>query len=1126
MDITHWLTELGLERYAEDFAENDIDADVLPELTADDLREIGVASIGHRRKLLSAIEALAGPRPDEPAPQPQPQPEQVTEPEPAGPTVQQAMGAPADQGERRHLTVMFVDLVGSTEMSTRLDPEDWRAFISAYQDTVAGVVARYEGYVAQFLGDGVLCYFGWPRANEDDAERSVRAGLEIIGKVRGLALPGGERAASRIGIATGLVVVGDLIGSSGTQEASAIGETPNLAARLQGLAQPDQVVVAPATRELVRGVFELRSLGPQQLKGIADPVEPCMVMAENIRESRFAALHAGELTPIVGRDRELEVIQKGWAESLQGAGQMVLLSGEAGIGKSRIIQAAMDRIGEDKPAKVVYQCSPYHAESAFYPIIQQMVLAAGITNADSNAERLEKLAAMPGMPEDRVRLLAPMLGIDAAGKLGALDLTPAQLRARTMQALIDRLREQIARRPTLIVFEDLHWIDPTTLELLDLALDTVEKGQVMILATARPTFEHGFGGHPVVTRLALNRLSQEQILGIVTRITGGKEVPDEVMRLISQRTDGVPLFIEELTKTILESGVLTEDGDALTLDGPLDTMAIPNTLQDSLMARLDRMNTVKEVAQVASCIGREFAHALIAQVSRLDEEALGKALDQLTEAELIYRRGIPPEARYLFKHALVRDAAYESLLKGTRRAIHATILGALEAEPDTEKEVLATHAEAAGQEERAVDLWMAAGEAALARPAFDEGIAHFGRALALLEPKVALEDPAAIEKSLPLLMKQGVASMARKGWGSEATKGAFERALELEAKLGETPLRLTLMYGLMATRVPRGELAAANALGPDFVDLAEKAEDITPACVANRSFAITLTFAGKFERAQKHYDRALSLFDPEKHKNLAAQWGQDLGITSHAMNAFNCAVRGETTRARQLWSECMRYGEMCDDVNSNAYKHMAGTMLHVILRDDAELARHAQALADLSAEYNLIYFGQYSAMAMALARLSGGDLGGIDDFHEAAAVCVSANAVVNIPMLRIEVARRAIAAGKFRTARALLDDAQEMIGRTSEETYLSDLHRLRGALARQAEDTETAVDEFRTAIDIARGQTAKTFELRASVDLARLFVDTGQIDAFDALAAQAAEGIAEGDCTEELAALAALEPVR
>ncbi|MEP4785527.1 MAG: adenylate/guanylate cyclase domain-containing protein, partial [Erythrobacter sp.] len=577
-DVQSWLAELGLEKYAEAFAEAEVTFSNLPDLTDDDLKELGLP-LGPRRTFSAAIKRL-----ESAAATPAPDSLETGE----FSSALRTDAAVSSDAERRHLTVMFIDLVSSTEMAARLDAEDMRNVITGYQNTVAGVVSRYGGFVAKFMGDGVMCYFGWPSASEDDAVRAVRAGLAIIDSVRTTKAPDSTALATRIGIATGVVIVGDLIGSGAAQEAAVVGETPNLAARLQGVAQPNQLVLPSETRRLLGSTYKLTSIGLQELKGVGAPVKAFVVEGEAVQESRFAARQSGTLTPIVGRDREIDLMQERWALARSGQGQMVLVSGEAGIGKSRITRAVIDEVGKDDHTRITYQCSPYHTGSAFYPVIQQFSYAAGFAPSDGPETRLDKLEVLHGRDLDNLKLITPMMGLDGTARYGALNLTPAQKRARTMQTLAEMLVKQSQNRPVLLVYEDLHWIDPTSLELLDLLLDRIADQKIIILATARPSFEYGFGGHPIVTRFALSRLGKEQIGDIAAKLTDGKALPDEIMAIIARRTDGVPLFVEELTKTILESGALKEDGDRLVLNGPLSAIAIPTTLHDSLMARLDR----------------------------------------------------------------------------------------------------------------------------------------------------------------------------------------------------------------------------------------------------------------------------------------------------------------------------------------------------------------------------------------------------------------------------------------------------------------------------------------------------------------------------------------------------------
>src|SRR5271169_4285002 len=652
MDIAAWLRGLGLERYEVAFRDNEIDWEVLPKLTSEDLKEIGVVAIGHRRKLLAAIAALRS----EVSPVPE-------------------TAAPAEAAERRQLTVMFCDLVGSTELSARLDPEDLREVIGAYHRTVADVVSSIDGFVAKYMGDGVLAYFGYPRAHEDDAERAVRAGLGVIDAVGRLDFESVSLQA-RVGIATGLVVVGDLIGEGSAQEQSVVGETPNLAARLQTLAEPNAVVIAAGTRRLVGDLFEYRDLGAVEVKGLAGQVPASQVLRPSGVESRFEALRGSVLTRLVGRDEEIDLLLRRWARVKAGDGQVVLVTGEPGLGKSRITAALAERLHAEPYLRLRYFCSPYHQDSALFPFIDQLGRAAGFARDDMPASRLEKLEvllARAAPPDEDVALLANLLSLPASEPHPLPNLSPQRKKERTLEALIRQLEGLARRQPVVTVFEDAHWIDPTSRELLDLTVERVRGLPVLLIVTFRPEFQPPWTGQPQVTTLALNRLDRRDRTALVEQIAGGKALPDEVIDQIADRTDGVPLFVEELTKSVLESGLLREEADRYVLDRSLPPLAIPTTLHASLMARLDRLAPVRRVAQIGAAIGREFSYVLLHAASRLSEDELEAGLDRLVALELVFQRGTPPDAVYTFKHALVQDAAHGSLLRSSRQQLHAQI---------------------------------------------------------------------------------------------------------------------------------------------------------------------------------------------------------------------------------------------------------------------------------------------------------------------------------------------------------------------------------------------------------------------------------------------------------------------
>lgn len=1105
-DIESWLAELGLEKYVSAFTDAEIEFADLAYLTDEDLKEVGLP-VGPRRRVNEAIKSLrtgSGSNIQEPEASASKQ----STPDVISPT-------PSSDAERRHLTVVFVDLVGSTEMATRMDAEDMRDVITSYQNTVAGVVSRFEGFVAKFMGDGVLCYFGWPRANEDDAERAVRAGLSIIDAVKKTKAANGSPLSTRVGIATGVVIVGDLIGSGATQEAAVVGETPNLAARLQGIAGLNQLVVAKETQRLLGTIFDLSPLGGQDLKGIAGPVNAYLVEGEASIQSRFAARQSGAMTPIIGREREIELMTERWALARSGQGQMVIVSGEAGIGKSRITQAVIDEVAKDDHTRMTYHCSPYHSDSAFYPVTQQMSFAAGFAPSDSPDVRLDKLETLLGDDKDTLRLVAPMLGLDGKARYGALDLTPAQQRARTMKALARLLVRQAAEKPVLMVFEDLHWVDPTSQELLDTLLDQITDQPIMILATARPTFEYGFGGHPIVTKFALNRLGKDQIGAIVSKLTGGKALPDEIMEIIAHRTDGVPLFVEELTKTILESGALKGAGERYVLDGPLSAIAIPTTLHDSLMARLDRLQPIKEVAQTAACIGREFGHGLLAQISHLPETELSTALDGLIEAELIYRRGLPPEATYLFKHALVRDAAYESLLKERRRAVHTRILTALETDPDTAPEVLAVHAEAANLTDRAIDLWEAASKAAIARPAFDEAISHLGRAIALITPKLENSETPPFERALALQVPLSMTLLTRKGFGADETLEAFEKALVVADKIGETPMRYSILYGLWIGMGIRGRHADALRTAEALVEQAVNSPNTPSMVVANRVAGASHHFMGNFAEAQRYLDVALANYDPIAHAGLANQFGQDIGVTVHVFQAFNSLMQGQTRRAATHLDEAESLAKSTGHIQTICYALMLRTLFSVTSGDRPDAERCLNEVAPIAQEHNLAIWLAFLKMMVEVVAAHQGDKASIDRYRKVDAEFAATKTKMFAAPMCIDVGWSALAMGIHDDAAEVAAMAEELIDETGETQALSDLHRLQAAIANAGGDTDTAEKHLVSALDVAQRQGGKLWELRAAIDLAGLWRDQGKNAEAISLLKPVHDCIADGDCPED-----------
>ena len=771
--IADWLEKLGLGQYALRFAENGIDLSVLPELTDQDLDRLGVL-LGHRRKMLRVIAELN-------------QAELVAEP------------PRRHDAERRHLTVMFCDLVGSTALSARLDPEDMWEVIRAYRAACARVIATYDGIIARFVGDGILAYFGYPRAHEDDAERAVRAGLDIIAAIRSLETRAEERVEVRIAIATGLVVVGDLISEGASEEQAMVGDAPNVAARLQSLAEPGAVVVAASTRRLLGDLFTFRSLGRREVKGISEPIAVWAVEGGAASESRFEAVRTARSLGFVGRKAEIAFALSRQQLAWQGQGQVVLISGEAGIGKSRLVATLSESLALGSHRRVRYQCSPYHTNSALHPFIAQLERAAGIRSQDTPGQKLDKLEAMLALGTQQVAtatpLIAALLSIPTGERYPPLGLNPVQQRRQTFATLLDQLEGLARQQPVLIVCEDMHWADATTLELFDLTVDRIRGLPILVLMTFRPEFEPPWTGLANVSLLRLDRLDRQDTRALVEQVTVGRQLPGEMMTQIIDKTDGIPLFVEELTKMVLESGLLVEDTGRYRLDSPLPPLAIPATLQDSLMARLDRLAPVKEVAQIGAAIGRDFSYTLLRCVAGRDDLALSAALGQLEEAELLLRRGTPPEASYSFKHALVQEAAYESLLKSRRQVLHKHIGDVLRDQfpviAETEPEVVAYHFTEAGLSEVAFEWWRKAGQQALKRSAYSEAIAHLGKAVAIADELP--DEPGGPVNRLHLQIAYGRALRGSLGHSAPETVAAWTRARQFAADIND-PVELAPIH--------------------------------------------------------------------------------------------------------------------------------------------------------------------------------------------------------------------------------------------------------------------------------------------------------------------------------------------
>jgi predicted ATPase/class 3 adenylate cyclase len=1108
VDIATWLQELGLERYEPQFRENEIDWEVLPELTESDLEKLGLP-LGHRKKLLKAIAGLSG-----------------------GPAAVSTGAGPAptpvaSEAERRQLTVMFVDLVDSTALSAELDPEDLCEVIRGYQNTVTGEIARFDGHVAKYMGDGVLAYFGWPKAHEDDAERAVRAGLALtasVGKLRGST---DERLAARVGIATGQVVVGDLFGEGAAQEEGVVGDTPNLAARLQQLAAPGGIVIAPSTRRLVGRLFEFVDLGPQQLKGFAKPLNAFQVSGESRAEGRFEALHGHRLAPLIGREHELGLLLDRFERARQGEGQVVLLAGEAGIGKSRIVRALRERLADQTYMPLSHYCSSYHTNSALYPIIGLLERAAGFEGEDAPEVKLAKLEGLLALGaeqlDEAVPLAAALLGIAVGEKYPPLNLTPQREKQRTLEVLLDQVSGLSMKQPVLALYEDIHWADPTTLEVLGLLVERVQQLPVLVLMTYRPEFSPPWRSHAHVLQLSLTRLTRGHGAAIVEQVTSGKELPPEVLNKILARTDGVPLFVEELTKTVLEGGLLRDAGDRYELIGPLPPLAIPSSLKDSLMARLDRLAPVKEVAQTAAVIGREFPYKLLAAASPLPEGQLSAALERLEASELIFRRGAPPDATYTFKHALVQDAAYQTLLRSRLQQLHVRIAEVLRQHfPDTEEaepEILAHHFTEGGLVTEAIDYWRKAGQRAMARSALPEAIAHLSKGLELVQ---ALDDtPVEQRQELGLQLALASAFVAAQGVSAPQVGAAYARARELCDQLGDVPQWFAVRYGQCIFHLYRAELNQSRESAEDLLRAAKLHDNDDLWFFAHRAMGVAALPRGDFEAARQHLQEALALYDRERHRVPAFVYAFDPQVVCLDYLSRTLVALGDLDRALQCHEQALTEARERRHHSTLAMPLFFGSMIYQLLGEREAARERADELVALTKEQGLRFWWAGGLVIQGWVIAEQGSVeAGIGQMREGIEAWRATGAECFVPYFLALLAETHAKAGRCDEALASLSQALDRVQQTEERWLEAEHHRQKGELLlrRGERDLAAAGSCLTRALDVARSQRARFWELRAARSLASVLSEQDRSEQARELLGPVVDSFDEGYVTADLLA--------
>jgi class 3 adenylate cyclase/predicted ATPase len=1100
-NIEQWLEAVGLAKYSEVFAQNEVDLAALRHLDEDDLKELGLP-LGPRKKLIAAISDLG--------------------PIDAAPS---DAVVTAREAERRQLTVMFVDLVGSTALAARLDPEDLRDVIQRYQNTVAGEVARYEGHVAKFMGDGVLVYFGYPRAHEDEAERAVRAGLGIVAAMDGKTAAG-ERLQVRIGVATGQVVVGDLVGQGAAQEEAVIGETPNLAARLQALAEPDSVVVAQATRDLLGGLFEVKSLRSRKLAGFAERVKSWRVLGERTVGSRFEASHGGGLNFFVGRSQELSLLKERWTRAREGEGQVVLLTGEAGIGKSRLTRALMEFLAAKPHTRLRYQCSPHHVNSALHPFIAQLERAAGFEAADDVGAKRAKLDRLltkaSDKTEDITPLIASLLSIPSSDVDHRQELEPQRRKQLTFRALLDQLTGLAERAPVLVIFEDVHWADPTSLELLEQMVDCVQEARVLAVITGRPEFEPAWHGHSHITTLSLNRLGRRHGSEIVAGLTGGKTLPDDVLDQIVARTDGVPLFVEELTKSVLESNLLEDTGDRYLLKGELQPLAIPSTLRDSLMARLDRLVPVREVAQIASAVGREVPYRLLAQVSTLNDEKLAEALDQLVRSDLLFCRGSLPEATYIFRHSLMQDTAYGSLLRDKRRAIHQRIATALEAaypeRAETEPEVLAHHYTEGGIADRAIACWQRAAQRATERSADAEAQAHLQKATRLLE---AIPDVLERRRTeLEILIILGPVLMNVRNTASREVREAYLRARQLCEQVGRPSQLFPVLWGLWLHHQISGRFDLAAGLAQEAIELAESLSNNDFLLQARHAAWTSRMGLADFDSVITHADQGLVLYDLKRHRTHAFTYGgHDPGVCAATQSAHAKWFLGYPEQSEKRTETALEIARRLNHPISMAQALAFTAMVRLLRREPERALPLGDELIAFSAENDLRLWRANGRIirAWALSEM-GSPSQALNDFRAGIQERLTAGSQIRISLQLAAMADALARIGEAGEAQITIAQALEQVEKTGERTYESIVHWFKGRIIAVASGSDTGEAEscYRLAGELARQRGAKSVELRAAIGLAGLLFKQGQNENARKLLAPVYEWFTEGFDTPDL----------
>jgi DNA-binding winged helix-turn-helix (wHTH) protein/predicted ATPase len=1026
-----------------------------------------------------------------------------------------------DAAERRQITAMSCKAIGVAARADGTGLEDLAEATGAFQHSVSEIVGRHGGFIARRLGNTALVFFGYPAAHEHDAEQAIHAGLELCAAVRTLRPVANVAVRCRVGIATGMVIVGDLVGRGDVRDHEIVGDAPELAVRLQVWAQPDTVTIEPTTWRLIGSLFDCRDLGALDTSTDSEPIRRWQVLGESVVASRFEALRGSTLTPLVGRDEEIDLLMRRWARAKTGDGQIVLVLGEAGVGKSRITAAFEERLHAEPHLRLRYFCSPYHQDSALFPVIDQLGQAAGFARDDPPTAKLVKLEALltrAAPPDEDMALLADLLSLPASERHPLPNLSPQRKKERTLEALIRPLEDLAHEKPVVAVFEDAHWLDPTSRELLDLTVERVRSLPVLLIVTFRPEFQPPWAGQPQVSMLALNRLDRRDRTVLIAQIAG-KTLPGEVVFAIAERTDGVPLFVEELTKSVLESGLLREENDRYVLDRALPPLAIPITLHASLVARLDRLVSARMVAQIGAAIGRQFSYALVRAVSRLSEDELQAALGQLVASELVFQRGTPPDAVYSFKHALVQDAAHGSLLRNARQQLHAQIAEVLAAHSpeiiESQPELLAQHYAEAGLVEKAVAFWGKAGHRSVARSAMAEAAAQFQKGLDQL---ARLPDiPERRQKELEFSSALGAVLNVVKGSAAPETGQAYARARELWEQLGSPVEFIQVPCGQSRYHAHRGELDQAQSLAEDLLHLSHRRNDSAGVVMGHYSSGRNLMFVGSFAASRSHLEAVLALYDPNSHHSLVRQTGIHPQLAAQAALGIVLFCLGFPDRALAQSDKAIVEARRLPHPPSLAMSLGIDALLLSIIGDDIGLEQRADGLIAVATDQGFPFYRATGAIFRGWVKAKNSDVTeGLSLLRAGSSAYSATGAAAWMPLYIALLAGACEIAGQIEEGAARLDQALQLVERTGERWFTAELDRQRGRLLLRQGNPEAAEELYCKALSIAREQEAKLWELRAAASLAQLWRGQGRRAAARDLLAPVYTWFTEGFATPDL----------